>query len=246
MTKLPFDSYSFRARFLPAVLVLAPGIAAVAAWVPTESTSWIILGSAGVLVATAILLAHLTRDTGQRKQGRLFSIWDGPPTTRFLRHRDQSLNAKTRQRYHGRLAILIPSIRIPSARSERERPEAADAVYASCADWLRERTRDRAKYGLVFEENVSFGFRRNLWAMKPAGVTLAALGLVAAATRLGADILTSSRSSVETGIALVLSVVLGTWWIVRIRPTWVAGAANSYARSILATCEGLSVEEAKV
>ena len=244
--KLPFHSYSFRARFLPAVLVLAPAIAAVAAWVPIESTSWTILGSAGVLVATAILLSHFARDLGQRKQERLFSLWDGPPTTRFLRHRDQSLNAKTRQRYHEKLATLIPGIRIPSARSERERPEAADAVYASCADWLRERTRDRSKYGLVFEENVGFGFRRNLWAMKPAGVALAALGLVASVTRLGADILASSKPSVETGIALMLSAAIGTWWVARIRPAWVSQAASSYAKSILATCEGLGDEEATV
>ena len=35
-------------------------------------------------------------------------------------------------------------------------------------------SRDKAKYPLVFEENVNLGFRRNLWAMKPAAVVITA------------------------------------------------------------------------
>ncbi len=240
---LPLDSYSFRARFLAAVLVLAPAIAAVAAWVPIESASWTMLGSAGVLVAAAALLSHLARGVGQKQQERLFSMWDGPPTTRFLRHRDETLNERTRKRYHEQLAVLVPGIRIPSARSERERPDAADSVYASCVDWLRERTRDRTKFRLVFEENVSFGFRRNLWAMKPAGLTLAALGFAISGARLAFDLLSSNAPSVETGTALFLSVALGTWWVLRIKPAWVAEAANSYAKAMLACCEKLVPEE---
>lgn len=237
MIKLPLDAYSFRARFLPALLVLAPATAAIAAWVPLASPAWKMLGSVGALAAAAVLLSHLARDLGREKQDRLFAAWGGPPTTRFLRHRDPGLNPATRERYHKKLATLIPEITLPSARSERVKPDAADVVYASCADWLRERTRDRQRFHLLFEENVWYGFRRNLWAMKPAGMTLAILGLLAGAGHLLWEILSSSSPSVESVATVVVSAPLLACWLLRIRPGWVANAADTYARSLLAACE---------
>lgn len=237
--KIPLDSYSLRARFLPAVLVLAPAVAALAAWLPLESAAWKTLASLGALAGSAILLSHLARDLGQRKQQSLFARWGGAPSTRFLRHRDISLNAATRERYHSKLASSVPGIEMPSNRSERAKPEAADAVYASCADWLREKTRDHGRFQLLFEENVSYGFRRNLWAMKPAGVLLAALGLMGGMARVAMDQRMGANPTVESWIAIAVSCVLLVWWLLRIRDRWVADAANAYARALLGACEEL-------
>jgi hypothetical protein len=71
-------------------------------------------------------------------------------------------------------------LRIPSSREEEAADVAlAEAAYASCTDTLRELSRDKPKYPLVFEENVNLGFRRNLWAMKPAAVVIAAGSAIA-------------------------------------------------------------------
>ncbi len=237
--KLPLDSYSFRARFLPAVLVLAPVVATLAAWLPLESPAWKTLASVGALAAAAVLLAHLARDMGKRKQDDLWTAWGGAPSTRFLRHRDTTLNAETRERYHAKLQTLVPGIEIPSARSERAKPDAADAAYTSCGDWLREKTRDRARFELLFEENVGYGFRRNLWAMKPAGITLSSIGALGASARLALELQARHPPSAEAVLALVVSVPLLVWWLLRIRPAWIARAADAYARTLLAACEDL-------
>ena len=238
--KLPLDSYSFRARFLPAVLVLAPVVAASAAWLPLESPAWKALASVGALAAAAVLLSHLARDMGKKKQDGLWKSWGGSPSTRFLRHRDTVLNAQTRQRYHVKLQTLIPGIELPSARSERAKPDAADAAYTSCGDWLREKTRNRARFPILFEENVGYGFRRNLWAMKPAGTMLAIVGGLAASARLVLEVRGQQSPSVETVAALAVSVPLLVWWLLRIRPAWVAQAADAYGKTLLAACEDLS------
>ena len=50
-------------------------------------------------------------------------------------------------------------IQLPDAGAEAENPEDADALYTEAIAALRERTRDKARFPLVFEENVEYGLR---------------------------------------------------------------------------------------
>lgn len=219
--------------------MLAPVIAGLVAWLPLNSVAWKTLASIGALAAFGVLLSHLARDQGKRKEHTLFAMWGGPPTTRFLRRQDKTLPDATKERYHARLATLIPGIELPSIRSERARPEGADGIYVSCVDWLREKTRNLEKFRLIFEENVGYGFRRNLWAMKPAGVLLSIVGIIIGAIRLGLDVLDGKSPTIESIIALAISIPLLVWWCARIRPPWVAQGADAYAKRLLAACEEL-------
>lgn len=237
--KLPLDSYSLRARFFPAVVVLAPAIAAAAAWVPLESLSLKTLASVGCLAALASLLSHLARDVGKRQEPGLFARWGGAPSIRFLRHRDETLPEATRERYRAKLATLVPSVALPSSRSEKANPDGADDVYRSCCDWLREATRERAKFGLLFDELVAYGFRRNLWAMKPVGITLSLLAISAAGLRIWKSLAAEQAPTVESFTAVVLSALLLAWWLLRITPNWVKASSEAYARQLLASCDAL-------
>lgn len=237
--KLPLDSYSLRARFFPAVIVLVPAVAAAAAWVPLDSLSWKTLASVGCLAALASLLSHLARDIGKRREPKLFSRWDGAPSVRFLRHRDTTLPEATRDRYHAKLAMVVPSIALPSLRSEKAKPEAADDVYRSCCDWLREATRDRARFGLLFEENVGYGFRRNLWGMKPVGIALSVAALAASGFRIWTSMAENEPLKVESLAAIALSAPLLACWLLRITPNWVKVSSETYARRLLSACDVL-------
>lgn len=237
--KLPLDSYSLRARFFPAVIVLAPAVAAAAAWVPLDSLSWKTLASVGCLAALASLLSHLARDLGKRREAKLFARWDGAPTIRFLRHRDTTLPEATRNRYHAKLTSVVPGVSIPSSRSEKAKPAAADEVYRSCCDWLREATRDRSRFGLLFEENVSYGFRRNLWGMKPVGTALSITAIAATGLRIWMTMNAGEAPTVEALAAIALSAPLLAWWLLRITPDWVKGSSEAYARQLLAACDVL-------
>lgn len=46
--------------------------------------------------------------------------------------------------------------------------------------FLREQTRDPKMFPIVYEENVNYGFRRNLLGLKPTGAAIAVVGSLAA------------------------------------------------------------------
>ncbi len=102
------------------------------------------------------------------------------PTARLLSHRHTTLDKTTLARYHTKLQTLL-EVTLPTAQSEQQTPSAADEVYDSCARFLRKITRERKQFPLVFAENVNYGFRRNLWAMKSLGISSAVLGIAGCA-----------------------------------------------------------------
>lgn len=237
--KLPLDAYSFKARFLPALIVLTPIVGAASAWVPLEQASLRALVPVACLAALATLLSHFVRDVGKRRESELFKGWDGSPSVRYLRHRDDTLPEATKSRYHAKLGTLVPGVELPSRRSESAKPDAADTVYASCCDWLREATRERPRFALLFEENVGYGFRRNLWAMKGAGILTASIGLLAGLARVTISLYESASPSIESLAVVLLSIVMLVWWVGRISRAWIASAADAYARRLLAACDTL-------
>ena len=149
---LPFaDLYTFRARIQPALAVALPlGFLMFALLPGHHFFVTAFFGLLGAAGGTAVL-AQVGRDRGSRKQDELWESWGGAPTTRLLRHRH-----------------------IPGD------PESADARYREVTLALQGATRDRSRFELVFAENVNYGFRRNMWGLKPWGLPMAlALALVA-------------------------------------------------------------------
>jgi hypothetical protein len=178
MVFLP-DSYSLQARLCPALLVAMPVGLAIVAWFPAQFVGWGPLVSITTTCGFGVLLAHFGRDAGKRKEPWLFQQWGGKPTTQLLRHRNNQLDGHTKARYHGKLERLLPDIPVPSTRKESANQDAADQVYTAWAKYLIEKTRDTKRFSLIFKENVSYGFRRNLWGWKTLGVflSLGSLGL---------------------------------------------------------------------
>ncbi|TIS85335.1 MAG: hypothetical protein E5W99_12435, partial [Mesorhizobium sp.] len=64
---------------------------------------------------------------------------------------------------------------------EVEDPDEAAAFYVQCYNWLRENTRDTEKFRILFNENIAYGYYRNLLALKPYGIVLNLLTIAAAA-----------------------------------------------------------------
>jgi len=52
--------------------------------------------------------------------------------------------------------------RPPAPEQEAADPEAADGFYTRAGNWLRENTRSKKKFDILFNENVTYGYRRNL------------------------------------------------------------------------------------
>jgi hypothetical protein len=237
--KTGLDEYTRNARLRPAFLVVLPIALTVAALGFKQSaTEGTLFGLASSLGFT-FLLSQLVRDRGKARELWLFEEWGGKPSTAMLRHNDPRLNVNTRARYHKRLSAMLPETSLPSAEQERENPAEADVAYASCGDYLLSKTRDRERFQLLFQENVNYGFRRNLWAMKPVGVAISilSLGALAFVTRLEARANTVPWFANLTAVAIV--ALLLTWWVVRITPSWVRIVADAYAVRLLASVDEL-------
>lgn len=235
------NEYARNARLKPAFLVALPVAALAAAW--GRSASVFLGGVSGPLAAAGLtyLLAHLSRDFGVKKQQELFRSWGGKPSVAKLRHRDATLNPHTRARYHEKAAELLGKA-MPTPAEETRDPAAADLLYEAYCNLLLERTRDTRVYRLLFEELISYGFRRNLFGMKPLGLSLSVLcaGMEAAglvfAFRMGHEM------DVAKVVFLVLNLFLVSCWLFMITPSWVKRSADSYADRLLAASESLQAK----
>jgi len=237
--KSPLDAYTFRARFQPTLIAAAPLPIALATAYPGGPDWWTPLWTLLVACGATALMAELARDRGKRREEALFRRWGGKPTTLRLRHHNAP-NAVLLQRYHRKLMELRPDLRLPDANEETADPLEADNCYDAAAAFLREQTRDRQRFPLVFEELCSYGFRRNLWGLKPLGLAAVALGLGLSGGAFAANF----RGMIEVALppllaGIGLQLVLTLVWVFRITPDWPKPTAYGYADALLAVVERL-------
>lgn len=218
-------------------VTLLPASLAVAIWVPANSAVWNYLGTLVISLPLTALLAQLGRGLGKKKERQLFRLWGGIPTSRLLSHRLSTLNKLTLQRYHQKLASLLPDLRMPGPTEESKNPATANQVYDSCVHFLREKTRDAKQFPLVFAENVNYGFRRNLWAMKPFGMLSAIAGIVSCAFFALKKLHVGNSSTGVVG--LVVSLTLLGLWLFVFTPGWVRSVAYAYAERLLGVLDNI-------
>jgi len=237
--KTGLDEYTRNARLKPAFLIALPIALTVAVLgLKQSATEGTLIGLASSLGFT-FLLSQLVRDRGKSREPWLFMKWNGKPTTAMLRHNDPRLNVNTRARYHKRLCSMLPEISLPTAEQEKANPVDADAVYASCGDYLLSKTRDKERFQLLFQENVNYGFRRNLWAMKPVGITISILSLAALALVTQIEARADAVPWFANLTAIAIVALLLAWWVVRITPSWVKIVGDAYAQRLLASIDEL-------
>ncbi len=236
------DIYDRRARLYPMVLVLLPLALGTASWLPAGVELPGLIGGAVMVLAVSMLLAQLARDQGKRREKELFKRWGGRPSDRALSYSSKVFAESSLKRWHQKLMALDTSLSIPdSAASEKANTKAAKAAYAAATDLLVAKTRDRVKYSLLFKENMNYGFRRNLWGMKHAGIGTAVLGLLAATARIVLNSGTNEPHSIVPIAAGVLCVVALIIWLTRVTPSWIRIAADGYAKQLVEACESIDV-----
>lgn len=228
------DAYSRRARLFPVMLVLMPLVIAAAAW-PATLTLAPIAVALFAWFGLGVFFAEIGRDLGKRREAELWESWGGSPTVQRLRVRGPRRNAALTERWRQLVGRIAPDISLPTAESEAAEPRHADEIYEVCVGRLRELTRDAGKFPIVHQENISYGFRRNLWAMKVAAILIIMIAFIVVLS----SIFVHSITALAVG-SLVVSAVMLVWWVFRITPAWVRQAAESYADRLLWSCEQLT------
>jgi hypothetical protein len=130
----------------------------------------------------------------------------------------------------------------PTAKDEETDLAKCNAYYERCGNWLRENTRDTKKFKLLFDENVAYGYRRNLLGLRWWGfvVDLLVIGTSGMALwrwlPLDSNNLVSVKVGMVGGFAFLHSLIM----LFMVTKESVHEAAVTYARQLLLCCETLS------
>ena len=141
----------------------------------------------------------------------------------MLRHRDGRIDTVTKERYQipGRSG---PKLSFPTAIEEASDAGAADAVYISATRWLLSQTRDTKTFSLLFQQNINYGYRRNVLGLRPWGMGITTAALV---ITLGVAAFHAARNQdIDTTLvaAFLVAAAALVFWIVAVLPSWVKTA----------------------
>ncbi len=234
------DTYTRRARLAPSLLLALPIALAIFAILPEKTLDWESIWAIVIWCGGAKLLWEIGRDKGKKKEPLLFDMWGGKPTTMLLRHRNLN-NGTILEHRHNKLQRLLPDIKLPTAEEESANPLKADEIYEACTTFLRNRTRDTEKYPLVFKENCSYGFRRNLWGMKAIGITTTIVGLAIIIIFLTHVIFKKIEPiPINAILCGLINLTLLLLWFFWFKPEWKRTPAVAYEERLMESLETIS------
>ncbi|MDF2606281.1 MAG: hypothetical protein K0S34_471 [Bacillales bacterium] len=235
------NTYERKARYLPAVVSVSPVIIWLYLWFPEirslEGTFISLIIGLGI----SIPLSILARTLGKKQQDKLLIKWGALPATLILRNNDVTLNKETKNRYYHKLRILT-NIDIPTQEQEMGNPIEAQQKFDSCIDFLRQKTRDKIKYSLVFNENVSYGQARNLLGLKPIGILICVIIIaiqsfsIYKSYGIGFNI---SAVPILNTISVIITLLFLLFWIFFVSTKQVYNAGVNYGKALLECCEHL-------
>jgi len=231
------DPYDGKARIAPALLCGFPLI--VLLFSNEFEMSWVVISLAVLYGGGAMSLSQIVRDCGNKKESLLHDLWGEKPSVGMLRHSDIRLDPSKKARYRAYLGRAVPGLFLASPDEEQNSPDEADRGYEVASSWLLEQTRDPERFRLLFQENMHYGFRRNVWALRIYALCLNS----AVALAVGVSLLFSPtegwvaiiRSSEV--VQLVILAVHIMFFIIVVDQKWVHRAAETYAKQLLASCD---------
>jgi len=163
------------------------------------------------------------------------------PSIQLLRLRHQHIDKHTKQRYHQKLQSLCPVSVPPDVEMEKNNPSVADDIYQAWTKYVISQTRDSQKFSLLLKENTSYGFRRNLWGLRPFAIGLAAIALLANycfwVFKLKAfNPLKFPEGFIYSTMAILLIIL---FWVLVVTKAWIKLVAFSYAERLCECVDNL-------
>jgi hypothetical protein len=238
------DKYTMKARVFPAAIALSPALALVVVSVEWDSFSLSDALVALASIALLVVLADIARRNGKQIEKQLIESWGGLPSTHLLRYRNVTLDASSKRRYLKFLAGRIGE-EVPTPEDELDNPSSCDEFYSRCCLWLRENTRNHECFGILFEENMNYGFRRNMLGLKHAAfiVTTIVVLICVASLVFGAPILPHESLAIQLFLIVGFSVIHSAYFVTCVTKRSVHDAALLYSRQLILCCEKLSAEK---
>jgi len=191
--------FTVKARIVPALLVALPALLAVALLFPKVPS--LVAAQVAVTAGVLVALAAFVRRAGKKLEVRLAARWGGLPAQRSLSLLDSDHPERTKERRE--LVEQLLGRALPTRSQERSHPERSARERDLAVRDLIPRVRGEERDALLHDENVQYNFKRNLRAVRPAGVVVAVLSIAAG---VAAALLTSmtARGWACAGLAALL------------------------------------------
>ena len=237
------DDYILRARLAPAMYAVAPAMMVVLLAVPWDTFKLpqaLASASVGLLLIGA---SDLARRFGKRVEQDLFRDTGGQPFATTLRYRDYIIDPIAKARYHAWLAAKLQE-NAPTREDEYSDPRSTDRFYQRCSVHLRSTTRDKGRFNMVYEENVTYGFRRNLLGLKWLALGLDVLVLLVCLLILKG--LMPSAFAMNSEMAYTVTAIVAAhmvFFVFAVSRSSVMAASDQYSRQLVFACEILSEDE---
>ena len=228
-----FDRYDIRTRICAFIFVVSPFL--LDAYILVDAirnfSSTVIISV--VLIAGSGLATCWMRYMGNRvKQNDLIA--------EYLTPNSAVIDANTKARYLAKLAEHEPRF----ADLSSDNPQVCQAVAKDVSSWLKEKTRDE-KYSLIREENLNYGFIRNLYAIKRvflgcfAVYTIFLLGLLIISNWELTPKDYFATIPAEHVTCMILHIIFYLIWIFGITMKILNFAAKKYALAVICAIDTL-------
>ena len=229
------NKYELYARVYPVIITLLPLLLVGVYFSIDYQNLYSALGSIGLIAFLSFVFGQLGRDRGKNAEKGLWEEWGGAPSIQILQLRNSILDIYTTKRMHQKLSEVTNTGFADMEQLENSNPQEADEIYASWSNYLRKETRDTSKYKLLFQENISYGFRRNTWGLRTIGLLLTFLSLltICAHSYLIKQFCETHNLSLWISGGLLIIILL--FWVVIVNKKWVKQVAFAYAERLVET-----------
>jgi hypothetical protein len=151
----------------------------------------------------------------------------------LLRDADTTFDQETKETYR---AFLGTKVRGSPAGADAT---ALDAFYDRACHWLRENTRDKKKFGVLFEENITYGYRRNMLGLRLPSIVIDAVIILGSLAALVVFAFTPTDLVYKLGAVAACALLHIAFMALMVTDNSVRDAADQYGRQLLLSCESL-------
>ena len=125
---------------------------------------------------------------------------------------------------------------------KRFRRKKQNDFYNTAGNWLREHTRDQRKFGILFAENITYGFRRNLLGLKTISLlfNILVLSICGVILYFRPPYFIQLPNIDEKLIIVSIAAVLhSVYMLFAVGAASVREASRAYGRQLILSCETL-------
>lgn len=229
------NKYELNARIYPVIITLLPVIIVGLYFSVDYQNIYSAIGGVGLSTLLLFVFGQLGRDKGKKAEKKLWEEWGGAPTTQILRVSNDILDIYTTKITHKKLFEKTKIGADNMLVIEKSDIKKADQIYEAWCKFLIKKSRDKSKYNLLFQENINYGFRRNLWAIKSIGIIASVISLIIIIIHSYLNQQFLAVPNFTFWISCLLLITLLLFWLLVVNKNWIEIPAFAYAERLIET-----------